>query len=448
MSIDIYPVIMLLVFTMQQCADLNLNNHRRDGLVQTITIGICCIFALQSLQTMVNIISDPIDMSLDNNPAYDLCTFSSLLESIYKGLNETPLWQGFLCKLRTEMSANICFLILRNPNPGDAGLLLSDGLPPALSGSPNNVYSDGLYAIDPFANLPSDQVTTLEEFVPTEQLLRSEFYLRCMQPFDLLHILGVDMQLPGSLRVSLRITRCANAPSFTAKDKEKITLLIPHLQQAIPLYARLQQMETERSLLDRTVSQLSLGTIILDDGRRVLHCNAVADRIITEKDGIYSKDRQILITHSSEANHFRQLINNAIDAHKQSKPYIVQAMAISRKAGRLPLNIVVRSMPQVSQLDGQTVAAVAIFISDPEYKSHTSAEILGQLYGLTPAESRLAMALADGHSLEDASNSLHISRNTARAHLRAIFAKTGVTQQTMLVSLLLKSVAAFLASSR
>lgn len=387
-------------------------------------------------------------MSVDNNAIYDLCTFSTLLESIYKGLNETPLWQNFLSKLRTEMSANICFLILRNPNPGDAGLLLSDGLPPALSGSPNNVYSDELYAIDPFANLPTGQVITLEEFVPTDQLLHSEFYLRCMKPFDLLHNLGVDIQLAEGLRVSLRITRSANSPPFTAKDKEKIALLIPHLQQAIPLYARLQQMETERSLLDRTVSQLSLGTIILDDSRRVLHCNAVADRILAEKDGICCKDRQMLITHSSEASHLRHLINNAIEAHKLSKPYIVQAMAISRKAGRLPLNIVVRSMPQVSQVDGQTVAAVAIFISDPEYKSQTSAEILGQLYGLTPAESRLAMALADGHSLEDASNSLHISRNTARAHLRAIFAKTGVTQQTMLVSLLLKSVAAFLASPR
>jgi len=385
-------------------------------------------------------------MATNDSAAYDLNTFSSLLESIYKGLDETPLWQTFLRKLREEMNANICFLILRNPNPGDLGLLLNDGLPPHLSGSPNNVYSDGLYATDPFSNLPTGQVTTLEEFVPTEQLLRSEFYVRCMKPFDLLHILGVDIQLAEGLRVSLRITRGVNSPCFTAQDKDKIALLIPHLHQAIPLYARLQQMESERSLLDRTVSQLSLGTVILDDNRHVLHCNAVADRILTEKDGICSKDRQVLVTHGSEASHFRQLLNSAIDAHKQNKPHIVQAMAISRAAGRLPLNIVIRSMPQVSQVDGQTVAAVAIFISDPEYKSQTSPEMLGQLYGLTPAESRLAMALADGQSLEDASNTLHISRNTARAHLRAIFAKTGVTQQTMLVSLLLKSVAAFTAN--
>ena len=387
-------------------------------------------------------------MAHDHIAAFSLKTFSELLESIYHGLDEAPLWQGFLNQLRNEMDASICFLILRTPNPGDAGLLLSDGLPSPISDTPNNVYSDGLYALDPFVNLPAGKVVSLEEFLPATQLLNSEFYQRCMKPFDLLHILGVDMQLANGLRASLRITRSPNASSFTPQDKEKIALILPHLERAIPLYARLQQMETERTLLDRTVSQLSLGTIILDDNRHLIHCNAIADRILAEKNGISSKDRQLLITQGSEASHFRQLINNAIDAHRHSKPHIVQAMAITRSAGHLPLNIVVRSMPQISQMDGQTVPSVAVFISDPEYKSQTSAEVLGQLYGLTPAESRLAMALADGQSLEDASNSLHISRNTARAHLRAIFAKTGVTQQTMLVSLLLKSVAAFIANPR
>jgi DNA-binding CsgD family transcriptional regulator len=384
-------------------------------------------------------------MTHNKNTTYDVNTFSELLESIYSGLDETPLWQKFLSLLRTEMKANICFLILRNPNPGDAGLLLSNGLPSTLSESPNNAYSDGLYAIDPFANLPTGQVITLEEFVPQDQLLRSEFYLRCMKPYDLLHNLGVDIQLADGMRVSLRITRGSDAPSFTSTDKEKIALLVPHLQRAILLYTRLQKMESQNTLLDRTVSQLSLGTIILDEKRQVIHCNPVADRILSNKDGLGLNGQQLQINQGSEASYFKKIVNDAINAHRQNTPYIVQAMAITRSSGHLPLNIVVRSMPQASRVDGQAIAAVAIFLSDPENKSQTSSEVLGQLYGLTPAESRLAMALADGQNLEDASNFLHISRNTARAHLRAIFTKTGVTQQTMLVSLLLKSVAAYLA---
>lgn len=44
-------------------------------------------------------------------------------------------------------------------------------------------------------------------------------------------------------------------------------------------------------------------------------------------------------------------------------------------------------------------------------------------------------------SLEEAAEALGIKPNTARAHLRSIFSKTGVRRQTELVRLFLNSVA-------
>ena len=63
-----------------------------------------------------------------------------------------------------------------------------------------------------------------------------------------------------------------------------------------------------------------------------------------------------------------------------------------------------------------------------------------QLFDLTPAEAALALLLANGLSLDEAAEQLNIRRNTARAHLRMIFSKTGVTRQTELVRTLLNSV--------
>ncbi len=50
------------------------------------------------------------------------------------------------------------------------------------------------------------------------------------------------------------------------------------------------------------------------------------------------------------------------------------------------------------------------------------------------------MELANGLSLEEAAENLGIMRNTARAHLRAIFSKTGVRRQAELVRVMLNSV--------
>ena len=63
-----------------------------------------------------------------------------------------------------------------------------------------------------------------------------------------------------------------------------------------------------------------------------------------------------------------------------------------------------------------------------------------------PASSRPldpgALVSARGLSLADVSGTLGISQHTARAQLKSIFAKTGVSRQAELVRLVLKSVAA------
>jgi DNA-binding CsgD family transcriptional regulator len=59
--------------------------------------------------------------------------------------------------------------------------------------------------------------------------------------------------------------------------------------------------------------------------------------------------------------------------------------------------------------------------------------LLGRLYGLTPAEARLAMALVNGAELRGYAEALSISYYTARAHLRSIFQKTGHSRQADLI---------------
>lgn len=63
-------------------------------------------------------------------------------------------------------------------------------------------------------------------------------------------------------------------------------------------------------------------------------------------------------------------------------------------------------------------------------------EEIAALYGLTPAETRLAEALLVCGSLDRAMERLKVTRNTVRAQMTAIFRKTGTTRQGELVRLL------------
>lgn len=63
-------------------------------------------------------------------------------------------------------------------------------------------------------------------------------------------------------------------------------------------------------------------------------------------------------------------------------------------------------------------------------------DYISRLFGLTPSEARLALALTSGLSLRDSAANQRITFGTARAYLNAIFSKTGTSQQSSLVSLL------------
>jgi DNA-binding CsgD family transcriptional regulator len=77
----------------------------------------------------------------------------------------------------------------------------------------------------------------------------------------------------------------------------------------------------------------------------------------------------------------------------------------------------------------------AIFLSKPG-SLQLPPKRLAILYGLTPAESRLAAKLAAFSSLGDAANDLGIATGTARTQLAAVFAKTGAKTQGELLMLL------------
>jgi DNA-binding CsgD family transcriptional regulator len=64
-----------------------------------------------------------------------------------------------------------------------------------------------------------------------------------------------------------------------------------------------------------------------------------------------------------------------------------------------------------------------------------AASVLRQLYGLTPAEARLANELFGGQSLAESAKISGISVNTAKSMLKRIFTKCAVHSQSELLLL-------------
>jgi DNA-binding CsgD family transcriptional regulator/tetratricopeptide (TPR) repeat protein len=91
----------------------------------------------------------------------------------------------------------------------------------------------------------------------------------------------------------------------------------------------------------------------------------------------------------------------------------------------------------LSRLERNISASSLMTAVDAEYPSVELHDTLRARYGLTPAESRLAVGLCGGTPLGSAARALNISVHTARTQLKQVFAKTHTRRQVELVRLLL-----------
>lgn len=78
----------------------------------------------------------------------------------------------------------------------------------------------------------------------------------------------------------------------------------------------------------------------------------------------------------------------------------------------------------------------AIVLIELDSRPEPSARTLQCLFGLTAAETHLAIELARGGNLLDIARSQELSRTTIRSHLASLFVKTQTRRQVELVSLL------------
>lgn len=169
------------------------------------------------------------------------------------------------------------------------------------------------------------------------------------------------------------------------------------------------------SLFRAVVESLPIGALIADSHGRIIFANAAATGLLAR--GIYTRDAARL------ADHLRfRAARNGVERLVCGDDFLHGAF-----------------------MNFGTITVVVLYTAavDPQRLS----TVLGESYGLTPQERRIAIALYQGQSLRLAARSLDIELSTARSHLKNIFMKTRTRRQSTL-ALLIASCAAAAATAQ
>jgi DNA-binding CsgD family transcriptional regulator len=224
----------------------------------------------------------------------------------------------------------------------------------------------------------------------------------------------------------------SSAPSF-------FHLLDEHLRQAMQISEKISTINHQQHLLQQAFDRLSDAVFFLGRGNNILIANRSANDMTQADDGLRVLKGVLTATHQPTANKLRALVDR-VAAGTPGDGRRFYALAVPKPSGGRALHLL--AMPAMTSMEENFAAflsgkpSVLVMVSDPDQQSALPEDRLQAIFGLTPAEARLAAALASGMSVSDYAPQAGVTENTVRWTLKQVQAKTDCRRQADLVRLL------------
>ena len=184
-------------------------------------------------------------------------------------------------------------------------------------------------------------------------------------------------------------------------------------------------MPLGKPLLD-ALDRMGYGGIVLDTSGRIRLVNHAATHLLTENSPVKAQ---------LSGSDWREAIKALLRLDATARLTINDdAWVVIRRdeTGRRPL--VLHTVPIAS--DVPLGPGTVLILVDLEVTPRLAPETLQKIFGLTPAEAKLAIEIASGCSLDTIAAGHHVTVATARKQLASVFVKTYTHRQADLVALL------------
>lgn len=317
-----------------------------------------------------------------------------------------------------------------------AVLLPVVGALPIVSATPSMDRSADLYVRDGWqtrderyrGKIPflSKGVATDDDCMPLDARKRSPFYQEFLRACNLNGWAGVRIGR-GDLVWNMSLQRTPDQGPYSASELHCLSGLADTLDSVVQISAALGLAKGESALNAFEFSERA--ALLLDRSGHVVRVNTAAERLLGEDLQISAGYIRCQDPKSNEA------LDGAIRTLFWSLDAFTTAPVVVQKLSGGRLVIYPMRLPGLTDSPLSAFHAILV-ISDTDLMHSADVTTLRDVFELTAAESRLAVALTNGKDLETYATERGLSKQTLRNQLKSIFLKTGTNRQAQLAVML------------
>ncbi len=367
-----------------------------------------------------------------------------LIGEVYDAALDETLWPSLAPKIANTFGSASAQIQVRHLEAGRVErLALTDNY----KGHDLQAYESYYAARDVWvaraAALGMSGVVASKDLISDAEFEQSEIYQDWARSLGIFYVVGAVFRISDDQLGVLGIHRPRAGGGYDDEAKARASQFLPHLKRAIEIRHRLAGPATARAVALEALERSGTATLVASGDGRLLFANRRAEELLRTGDAVLAAGGRLTARDHEAAARLSALIRTSAATAGGSGSGSGGVLSIER-GERLPLTVLVAPFRPAREGFGAPLPAAIVFLRDPESQSPRSLALQG-LFGLTAAEATLAAGLAtglaQGKGVEGLATQLGISLNTAKTHLKNIFAKTGSSRQAQLVALVLGSVA-------
>ena len=278
--------------------------------------------------------------------------------------------------------------------------------------------------------LPDSKVLPIRSMYTDAELKTSatynEFLVRGAQK-------GFNVRLdgPGDTRIIWAVNDPLDPDGWSSAQIEMIQCLLPHIRQYVTVRQALAGAHALGASFVELLENTGPGIIQLDWRGRIVDANDRARDLLRAGDSLYDSKGLLFARASTDDDRLQDLLARALPPFGQ--PGSSGSMTVSRPSGLSPLVLHVNPVGRRETEFRTWPVAALVLVVDPASEPRIDPDLVANGLGLTPMESRVAVMLAEGRTVQQIAAATGRKVTTIRWHVRHIFNKLDINRQPELV---------------
>ena len=284
--------------------------------------------------------------------------------------------------------------------------------------------------------LPDSRLVHVTDLYTAEELKTSPTYNELLRRVQHQNSLNARLDgLDGS-----RMTWCLGDPvaseSWGSSQIAMVTGLLPHIRQFVRVRQALVGAEARATTVTALLDNPRIGVLHLDRRGRILEGNDRARSILRRGDGLLDRNGMLRARAPADQVRLERLVGDALPA--SGAVAVSGSMVLRRSSVAPPFVVHVKPVGIIPHPDyGARHVAALVLIVEPGRQHRIDPGLVATALELTPAETQVAVWLAEGKSVGDMADATGHTKAAIYWHLQRIYQKHSLSRQADLVRLVL-----------